>query len=141
MAEHVALSPGTRPARWYQYDAPRLAAPGWYYDGKLPESRRRLSGVGTPVSEVLSCVPTFSFGIPSIWVTRSQVKYYSGLAVDVHGNPIGGKLAVFDGVAVDPVAPPVFESQASYLARHNLFLPGEKKRLKKADFEPESITE
>src|SRR5882672_948942 len=55
VAEHVADNPGTRPQRWYQYDAPRLAAPGMYYDNKLPEPRRRLSGVGTPVSEVLSC--------------------------------------------------------------------------------------
>ena len=142
VAEHVALFPGTRPARWWKFSAPRMAAPGWFYDGLLPEPRKRLGGVGTPASDVLSCVPTFSFGIPSIWVTRSQVKYYSGLAVDIHGTPIGGKLAVFQGVAIDPEDPPTFESQAAYLKRHGLFLAaGEERRLKKADWEAEGIQE
>ena len=65
-----------------------------------------------------------------------QVNYYSGTAVDVRGNPIGGKLAVFAGVAIDADDPPMFESEASYLDRLGLFLPGEKKRLKKADWDP-----
>ena len=141
VAEHVADNPGTRPERWWQFSAPRMTAPGMYYDNKLPEPRRRLSGVGTPVSEVLSCVPVFSRGLPAVWISRQQVKYYSGLAVDVRGTPIGGKLAIFNGVAIDPEDPPRYESEAAYLERHGLFLPGEKKRLKKSDFEPESITE
>jgi hypothetical protein len=32
------------------------------------------------------------------------------------------------------------ESQASYLKRHGLFLPGEEKRLKPKDFRPEAVT-
>jgi hypothetical protein len=32
-----------------------------------------------------------------------------------------------------------FESQASYLRRHSLFLPGEERRLKAADFAPEAV--
>jgi hypothetical protein len=81
-----------------------------------------------------------TFGLPSVWITRWQVKYYSGLAVDVRGNPVGGKLAIFKGVAIDSDDPPLYESQASYLDRNGLFLPGEKKRLKKADWEAEAIS-
>jgi hypothetical protein len=142
VAEHVALYPGTRPERWWQYSAPRMAVgtfSGLYYDGKLPEPRKRIGGTGTPASDVLACVPTFSYGLPSIWISRQQVKYYTGIAVDVRGNPIGGKLAVFDGVAIDPDDPPTFESQAAYLKRHGLFLAGEERRLKKADWEAEAI--
>jgi hypothetical protein len=139
VAAHVSLYPGTRPERWWQYSAPRLAAPGLYYDGLLPEPRLRVSGMGTPASEVLACVPTFSFGLPFIWISQRQVRYYSGLAVDIHGSPIGGTLAVFDGVAIDPDDPPTFESQAAYLKRHGLFLAGEERRLKKADLEAEAI--
>jgi hypothetical protein len=43
------------------------------------------------------------------------------------------------GVAIDPDNPPIYESQASYLERHGLFLPGERRRLKPADFEPERV--
>ena len=39
-------------------------------------------------------------------------------------------------VDVDENDPPTFEAQATYLERHGLLLPGERKRLKKADFEP-----
>ena len=78
IAEHVSDFPGTRPQRWWEYDA--------------PEPRRRLGGTGTP------------------------------------------------GLAIDPNDPPIFESEAAYLERHGLFLPGERKRLRKVDFEPEAAT-
>ena len=57
--------------------------------------------------------------------------------------PIGDRLPNngFKGVAIDPSDPPAFESQASYLKRHGIFLAGEERRLKKADFEAEIITE
>jgi hypothetical protein len=35
--------------------------------------------------------------------------------------------------------PPIFESQAAYLDRHDLLLPKEKKRLRETDFEPERL--
>src|SRR6266446_2372480 len=121
VAEHVALYPGTRPARWWKYQA--------------VEPRRRLGGVGTPASDVLAYVPAFQSGLPSVWITPRQVKYYTGTAVDIHGNPIGNNFASseFKGVAIDPGDPPTFESQAAYLKRHSLFLAGEERRLKKAD--------
>jgi hypothetical protein len=144
VAEHVAAYPGTRPHRWWQRSAPRLPLgtfPGCYFDGKLPEPRQRLGGVGTPASDVLAYVPTFRYGLPWIWITHSQVMYYRGLAVDIHGAPIGDRYPTdrFKGVAIDPNDPPMFESQAAYLKRHGLLLAGEEWRLQKSDFEPESV--
>ena len=143
VAEHVTIYPGTRPTRWWRYGAPRVPLgtfPGCYYDGKLPEQRRRLGGIGTPAFEVLAYVPAFRYGVPAVWVTPWQVRYYSGTAVDIHGAPIGGQLREFRGVAIDPNDPPMFESQPDYLKRHSLFLAGEERRLRKADWEAEAIS-
>jgi hypothetical protein len=67
--------------------------------------------------------------------------FTSVIAVDIHGSPIGERFASndFHGVAIDPDDPPNFESQAAYLKRHGLFLAGEERRLKKADWEAEAI--
>jgi hypothetical protein len=105
LAEHVKENPGTRPALWWQYDAPRQpngTMPGWWCDGKLPELRKRLGGTGTPISPV-----NISYGISDVWH-------------DIDDND-----------------PPTFESQATYLKRHGLFLAGEERR---ADFEPEALS-
>jgi hypothetical protein len=144
VAEHVTNYPGTRPARWWQHEAPRLPLgtfPGCYYDGKLPMPRRRLGGIGTPASDALAYAPMFSYGLPSVWINHRQVQYYTGIAVDIHGNPVGSLYPsdAFKGVAIDPNDQPTFESQATYLKRHGLFLPGEERRLRKADWEPELI--
>jgi hypothetical protein len=88
---------------------------------------------------VLACVPTFAFGIPTVWITKRDVMYFSGTAVDIYGAHIGGELREFKGVAIDPADPPVFESQAAYLKRNDLFLAGEARRLKKADWEAEIV--
>jgi hypothetical protein len=97
-----------------------------------------LGGIGTPASDALAYKPTFSYGLPWVWITQRDVRYFSGLAVDIYGAPIGGNLRVFKGVAIDPDDPPTFESQATYLSRLGLFLAGEARRLKKADWEPEA---
>jgi hypothetical protein len=67
--------------------------------------------------------------------------HWARIAVDIHGNHIGNRFASsnFNGVASDPEDPPTFESQAAYLKRHGLFLDGEERRLKKADWEAEAI--
>ncbi len=145
VSEHVEQWPGTRPLRWWQYDAPRSQLGtylGDYYDGKLPEQRKRLGGIGTPCFECLSVVPSFSFGIPNYWLEPELAKYYRGLAKDIHGDPIGVEYFCkgFAGVAIDPNDPPVHESQAAYLKRLGLFMPGERKQLTKEDFEPEAVT-
>jgi hypothetical protein len=78
-----------------------------------PEMRRRLGGRGAPASEVLAYVPTFEHGIPSDWDDEE--------------------------CDFDRTDPPAFESQATYLRRLGLLLPGEARRLKAADFEPEKV--
>jgi hypothetical protein len=127
VAEHVTAYPGTRPGRWWQFET--------------VEPRRRLGGIGTPASDVLAYLPTFSFGLPSIWISQRDVRYYSGIAVNIHGAPIGDlHPSHFKGVAIDPNDPPKFESQAAYLKRLGLLLAGEQRRLKKANWEAETIS-
>jgi hypothetical protein len=144
LTEWIAKWPGTRPTIWWTWDAPRQAIgtfPGWFYDGKLPESRRRLGGIGTPKHEALAYFPEFTKGVPSGWVSDWDVAYYNGRARDVHGKPIGTEYAEghFPYHAIDPDDPPVFESEAAYLKRHGLFRASEERRLKAADFAPVSV--
>jgi hypothetical protein len=90
---------------------------------------------------VLAYAPAFRYGLPAIWISQRDVKYYSGTAVDIHGAPIGDRYpSNFKGVAIDPNDPPTFESQAVYLKRHGLFIAGEERRLRKADWEAEAIS-
>jgi hypothetical protein len=110
VADHIAERPGTRPALFWRYDAPRLPIgtfPGCHYDGELPEPRKRLGGTGTAAYEVKCFKPTFSYGIPNIWV----------------------------GIDADDL--PLYESEAAYLKRHSLLMAGEEKR---SDFEPETVS-
>ena len=92
---HIRRRPGTRPFRWWQYDA--------------SEPRRRLGGIGTPLHECSGFIAPFEYGIPSAW--RLQGDYFT------------------EGVPISEIAPPAYESQAAYLARHKLFLPGERQRV------------
>ena len=132
--------PGARPWAWWHYDAPRAPLGmfrGWC-DGTLAAPRMRLGGTGTPAHEALNYVPAFEFGIPVDWVDAWSVAYYSGRALDVHGQRIGTEY--FDGhfpyFAIDPNDPPTFESEAAYLQRHGLLSTPESRH---ADFEPETI--
>ncbi len=122
-----STDPGTRPSHWWKFDAPRQALgtfEGCYYDGKLPEPRRRLGGIGTPAFEVSALVDQFEWGLPGYWVTRADV--------DRRGP-------AFEGVAIDSSDPPRYESEASYLRRLDLLLPTELGRLTEEDFEPDTI--
>ena len=51
---------------------------------------------------------------------------------DATGMPTGWYSA-------DPAEPPTFESQAAYLDRHALLVPGERRRLRVADFAPVAV--
>ena len=128
VAEHVEEFPGTRPERWWEYEAPE-------------RFRLRSGGIGTPECEVLNIKPAYSFGIPVGWIDQWQVDYHTGIAVDIHGRLVNEKAirSGFKGVAIDPDDAPTFESQPTFLERHDLFLPGERKRLGKPDFEAESV--
>ena len=83
-----------------------------------------------------------AFGIPATgWIGAWQISYYRGLAKDVHGGPIGQEFRghSFDAVAFDAADPPQFESEASYLKRHQLLTAGELKRLRPTAYEPVTI--
>lgn len=111
--DHVGDAPGTRPVRWWTYSA--------------PEPRRRLGGVGTPSHEVLAHVVSLEWGVPASWITPFDIGYYD------FGD-------IQSGVsALSPRFPPLFESEAAYLDRLNLLLPGERRRLGPGDFKPESV--
>lgn len=121
--------PGRRPTPWWQWDAPRQAdqGSGFWYEGTLPEPRRRLGGIGTPAAEVLAVVPAFAFGIPTGWVTQFEADY--------HGSDFAGK-------PIDPADPPTFESEAAYLRRRRLLTPAERAHLRAHPelLTPEAVT-
>jgi hypothetical protein len=123
--EHARKWPGTRPELFWKYDA--------------PEPRKRLGGTGTVASDVLNIKPSFSDGLPNAFIDQSDVDYYNREGLFAHVAPNPNSTGPFKGVAIDSEDPPKYESEASYLDRHGLFLPGEKKQLKKADFEPETL--
>lgn len=147
LPEWVDRFPGTRPQLWWDHSAPRMPEgtfPGRYYDGKLPQPRQRIGGVGTPKFEVLAWIPRYAYGLPVDWVSAEEAEIYNG-SPDAEGNPLarqdGTRFAEgdFAGLAIDPRNPPKFESQATYLDRHGLLLPGERRRLTERDFRPETL--
>jgi hypothetical protein len=75
-----------------------------------------------------------AYGIPAIWVMDGGVGYFDGQEVTFQALPLSG------GVPVDPAFPPLYESEAAYLKRLGLLLPGEARHLRQADFEPEALT-
>ncbi len=118
--------PGTRPALWWRFDAPRLARgahPDCFWDGTLPEPRKRVGGIGTPLHEILAYVPSFYLGVPKSWIGADEQHSCS----------------IETAAAIDPQNPPTFESQASYLERLGLFSRGERARLSASAFAPESV--
>ena len=128
---------GSRPSWWYHFDpeCPRISEEdirrhGWegcYFAKNLPDLRRRLGGIGTPAYEVFALVPTFNRAVPDHFVTVEDVRFHSEEQEEFRGKPI------------DPTDPPRYESEASYLLRHNFLTPAEKRRLKPTDYEPETL--
>lgn len=151
MAAWIAAFPGSRPFGWFLYDAPRWRRADLpervqgIGDGPLAhfaEPRRRVGGVGDPVFEHVNYTPEFAFGLPMRFVDPRDVELYSGRARDVNGKPIMPEYheGHFRGRAIDRRDPPRYESQSAYLARHGLFVKGERARLTDSDFEPEVLT-
>jgi hypothetical protein len=112
LAEHVERSPGTRPLRWWEYDA--------------VEPRLRLGGVGTPLHEFTAYSLVLRCGIPMHW--RRSGDFCDLTRIDPLRWP-----------PIDPNDPPRYESQAAYLKRLDLLLPDEARRLHRADFQPEAV--
>ena len=129
--------PGTRPKCWWRFSAPRLtpdhpvvladptAWPALLSD--LPAPRERIGGTGTPIYERLNYVPEFERGLPVAWIQNRDLETYRLI-----GRPL-------DVPTIDPEDPPTYESQASYLRRLKLLLPGEADRLPADAFDPEPI--
>lgn len=101
LARWIHAKPGTRPAMWWRYDAPRLAPEllgRWartVYAPRLIETRRLLRGNGKPLHEALLIAPAHDYGIP-VWFG-------------------------------DPDSPPLFEPQHAYLMRQGLLRPAERR--------------
>ena len=116
--------PGRRPRWWWRLDAPE------------PALRARVGGVGMAFHEFYEWdgirghirTPLIELGIPGHWITVDEVRWLSE-----ESRPRD------NAVPIDPDDLPLFEAQASYLARLGLLMPGEEKRLKEADFEPERL--
>lgn len=84
--------------------------PSLWWECDAPEAREQLRGNGLLMHEKYAAsLPHFSFGVPDLWHEIDE------------GNP------------------PFFESEASFLARHDLLLPSELKKIKPADYKPVSI--
>jgi hypothetical protein len=140
----MLIKPGTRPHCWWLFEAPRLPKAehgqykNWHLAKGLKEPRKRLSGVGVAKHDVLRVSPSYRYGIPATWIDSFDCKYYNGTAKSIHGNLINPKAkdGDFEGIAIDPNDPPIFESQAAYLDRFGLLAAEEKE---KSSFEPESV--
>jgi hypothetical protein len=89
----------------------------WRWDA--PGLRQRIGGIGEPWQ-----TRDTAYGLPLIW----NVGHY----LNLWANP---------PPPLDLGNPPVFESQATYLERHGLLLPGERERLRDSDFRPERIVD
>ncbi len=140
LATWAVERPGSRPAVWWRWDAPRCDCTDHRVD-LGPELRRRLGGIGDAFPRQVTHTSQSVCGIPWQWVTQPQIDLYNGRTLKgprcvwtkdwVEGH--------FPYAAPDPADPPRFESQASYLQRHNLLFPGEGERLTAEDFQPEVI--
>jgi hypothetical protein len=117
VADWAQDNPGTRPLAWWRFDA--------------PEPRKRLGGIGTAEHEVLATALWLIRGIPASWLGAWMAENCRQASAR--------RGEVFEGVPIDPKFPPLYESEAAYLKRLDLLLPGEEKRLDLADFEPEAV--
>ena len=138
LPQWIKVHPGTRPSWWFLFDSqcPRISAEdiqrhGWtgcYYTKDLPDLRRRLGGIGDPAYEHYSLVPHFDCAVPDQFITAEDVEWHREEGEE------------FSGIPFDADDPPVYESQASYLDRHKLLTPAERRRLRAQDFKPVKVS-
>ncbi len=131
LEEWVPQRPGTRPSCWWRFSAPRQPAgnfPDCSWDGKLPLVRQRIGGIGTPRHEVLPYRPSYWCGVPAQWMS-------------MHVRELFMRPGDYAGALIDRANPPMFEAQASFLDRHGLLPPDERRRLRADDFKPQAITD
>ena len=117
-SDFVFVDAAIEPA-WREHGAAILAGwieerpgtrPACWWRFDAPGPRLRLGGIGTTCPERWPAyAPLLRLGIETLWA------------------------------AVDQGDPPRFESQAAFLARHKLLLPGEAKRLRRGALDPEIL--
>jgi hypothetical protein len=101
----------------YWVEAHPGTRPSGWWCFEAPCLRQRIRGVGEPWQ-----VRDTAYGVPTTWnIGRHQ---------NLWANP---------PPAPDPSNPPTCESEATFLDRHGLLLPGERDRLADDDFRPQSI--
>jgi hypothetical protein len=137
LPQWIKERPGTRPSWWFLFDpeCPRVSAEdikrhgweGWLFLEYTPDLRRRVGGTGDPDYLHSAVSPDFDCGVPTGFVTASDVEWHREEGEE------------FAGVPLDPKDPPAYESQATYLDRHDLLIPAERRRLGKKAFEPETV--
>jgi len=81
-----------------------------------PGPRRRVGGIGTPLHECSSYARNLEYGVPTDWRTAGDY--------------------LRAGTPISDTEPPLFESEAAYLRRHDLFRRGERSRLSRRSYEP-----
>jgi len=109
--------PGRRPALWWRYDCPRLSSEQGPLP--LPLPRLRIGGKGNATDKWGDSF----LGILNNFGLRWQ----------------DDRWKEEKGCDVDFYDPPVFESQAAFLTRHNLLTDGEEERLTEDDFAPDDL--
>jgi hypothetical protein len=73
LARHVRHWPGTRPVRWWTYDA--------------PGQRARLGGTGTAWNEWAPCGPSFEYGVPAYWCRQGGSFPAGAVPIDPRDPP------------------------------------------------------
>jgi hypothetical protein len=106
---HIKRFPGSRPKMWWRLSAPE------------PRRRVDLYGIGSPLHECSAVALNYEFGVPMHWRTARNDRYFR------------------EGVPISAERPPMFESEANYLRRLGLLLPGERSRLTKRSYEPDAL--
>src|SRR5262249_55532651 len=96
------------------------ARPFLWWKFNAPEPRKRLGGAGDPLFQCSAHAEEYIWGVPRYWRT-------DGNSYITRGTPISDS------------DPPCFESSAAYLRRLQLFLPGEKRRIVRSEFEPNFV--
>jgi hypothetical protein len=101
----------------YWVEAHAGSRPSGWWRWEAPGPRQQVGGIGRPWG-----FEQLTRGVPMIW------NY--GPWRDMWASP---------PPPIDPKNPPTFESEATFLDRHGLLLPGERDRLQDDDFAPVSI--
>ena len=129
LRDWIERRPGTRPAAWWHWDSPEPA-------------RRRLGGIGTAARDARPPPHEFDGLTRRRDISLGREPDYFGLHLGLPRRwATSFNLRVWgcDGEELDPAFPPIYESQAAYLKRHEILSPSEARRLVPADFEPEAI--